>query len=170
MTILESALADLRQRRVQLDAAVLQIEATIRALTNLGAPAAPVTAPTKAATPRRAAPACKRTAAPAKTEASASQVDAEPLILHALRAKPLSTAEVVAATKLSQYHVKATLAVLVAAKRVIFAGATLSSRWALPPAQKSTAPSSDFMVAWNGTKEARGEAPSLLPPRDRKAG
>lgn len=37
-----------------------------------------------------------------------------------------------------------------------------------PPSANGRQASSGFEVAWNGTKERNGEAPSILPPRERK--
>ena len=38
-----------------------------------------------------------------------------------------------------------------------------------PPSANGRQASSGFEVAWNGTKERNGEAPTILPPRERKA-
>ena len=38
-----------------------------------------------------------------------------------------------------------------------------------PSANGRHASTGDFEVAWNGTKERNGEAPSILPPRERRA-
>jgi len=82
----------------------------------------------------------------------------------------MRTTEIVAQTKTktSARLVKRALTALVAEKRVVHSGATLSSRWVLASAGSRPAPG--FETVWNGTKERAGEAPSLVPPRERKAG
>lgn len=111
-------------------------------------------------------------------------------ILQALRKadEPLSGADLVARTKQSMYCLKPHLDALIRLGGVVKIGKTLSTRYALSPKLRSgpaagtpsgpaggsgpdhrSAAPGGFEVAWNGTKERNGEAPSILPPRERKA-
>lgn len=82
--------------------------------------------------------------------------------------KPIPTVKIVATTKLTAYAVKRALLTLVADKRIVHTGVTASSRWAL--AKPATAPAkAAFETVWDGTKDAKGDAPSLIGDRPRKA-
>jgi len=106
---------------------------------------------------------------------------------------PVSYAEIGTPSRLTKDEVRQALARLVEAKRVVKTGKTNATRFALaphpprpgavagtpaatpvgpPPAngsrQRSEAQPSDFDVAWNGSKERSGQAPSILPPREQR--
>ena len=51
---------------------------------------------------------------------------------------------------------------------IVCTGATTATRWALKPAKASSGPVLE--TVWNGTKDAKGEAPSLVSDQPRKAG
>ncbi len=129
--------------------------------------------------------AASATAAPTKT---VTPTDApKTAILSALRkaGEPLSGPELVAATRQSACQLKPHLDALVRQGGIVKSGQTSSTRYALAPTLRSgpaagtprgpaggTGPDhrpAEFETVWNGTKERNGEAPSILPPRERKA-
>jgi hypothetical protein len=138
-------------------------EAPVRAT-----PRPPVTKPTTARPPAAAVP--SRAGAPPPGKGSAA---AEQILAYLQRQIAVSSrAEIASAMKRPVGKIAWPLKQLVRSGRVIATGRTFSRRYAAAKASARTGIKSDesaFEVAWNGSKERKGEAPSLLGDRARKA-
>lgn len=76
--------------------------------------------------------------------------------------RPMRTAEIAAASELSPYQVGLALKALVKAKRIFQSGATSTRRYHLATAASAKPkPDAGLEPFWTGTKERKGEAPSL---------
>ena len=98
---------------------------------------------------------------------------------------PLSTPQIVQGTRLPVDRVRVALQQLVEAGEILSEGQTSARRYRAPSRRSGPGagtPSGslggvgpgrpvngqEFETVWNGTKERNGEAPSILPPRERK--
>jgi hypothetical protein len=163
-TLFKQAIAELETRRVEITMAITTLRAvvdgpslTIAAVLLKATPVKP------APTPKAAQPVASPPILPQTNSARVS------LVVAALTKanRPMRRNEVATATKLSDYQAKEALKQLLAEKRVMRTGATNTLRWTIAV---NTKPFTEpvFDVAWNGTKDAKGEA-SLIGDRPRKA-
>jgi len=152
---------------------------------------------TRTARPAKPQPAAKKVAAkpaPAKPNGKPAATGAYPVgaaIISALGAHrgPMSPKALVTATKLPRWRVMRTLLDMHASGQLAKVGTRRGATYALhnkprsgaaagtqaappvgpPSANGRQASPGGFDIAWSGTKERNGEAPSILPPRERKS-
>jgi hypothetical protein len=174
MTAIDAAIVELEAHREHVSAFITGLRRLARAMEDAHAPV----------DPRPAVTAPEPVAPPAPTRDHQDAFTIRKLLLGS--EDPMSTPDIVRASRLPVDRARAALKWLVKNLDVRATGATSARRYeairprqgtaagtqAAPPVGPSPAngtPTRDqVLVVWNGTKERNGDAPSILPPRERR--
>jgi len=192
MSAIQAAIVELEAHCAHVQGVIVELRLLARVVDDAHAPAVTGGPDTKTTTSAPVPTTLTDAMARAKRAPKAAPADvSQTAILQTLRAygTPVSLTVLIKALGRSGYQLKPHLDALIRLGGVVKSGQTSSTRYALPTKPRSGAgagtqaappvgpPSANgrrahpetIETVWNGTKERNGEAPSILPPRERKA-